>query len=369
MSMIQCNKNNKHCKENKVMSDINYTIDTRKGKYITFIERQEIEYWRNRDEKSIKEIAYLLGRSERTIYREIKRGAFKKWNNKKFQYSTYYSADIAQNKYEYNKQAKGPDMKINRNIELADHIERELVVKKKSPEVIAFELKKNGFEDSLVCARTIRNAIKDGNIFLKVEQGKIIYNKKSNNKKKRKRKAKKTPPNMSIEKRGDNVESREEFGHWEGDLVVGKRKKSAVLLTLTERKTRKLIIKKLPNKKANSVVEALDAIEREFGVKRFRKIFKSITFDNGSEFADYKGMETSINKSKRVDIYYAHPYCSFERGSNENNNRMIRRHIPKGENIDKILKKELKAIEKWINNYPRKIFNYESAEERYRLEI
>lgn len=106
------------------LTDFSYTTDNRKGKYITFIERQEIEYWRNRDEKSIKEIAYLLGRSERTIYRKIKRGAFKKWNTKKFQFSTYYSADIAQNKYEYNKQAKGPDMKINRNIELADHIER-----------------------------------------------------------------------------------------------------------------------------------------------------------------------------------------------------------------------------------------------------
>lgn len=351
------------------MSKINYTTDTRKGKYINLIERQEIEYWRNRDKKTIKEIATLLGRSERTIYREIKRGEVSKWSPRKLDFVMVYSANEAQKKYDYRKQAKGPNMKINVNVKLADHIERELVKNKKSPEVIAFELTKKGFSDCLVCARTIRNAIKDGNIFLNVKQGKIIYNKRSNNKKKRIRKAKKTPPEMSIDKRDPSIETREEFGHWEGDLVIGKVTKSAVLLTLTERKTRKLFVRKLPNKTSKSVVKALDALEKEIGIKRFKKMFKTITFDNGSEFADYKGITTSINKSKRCDVYYAHPYCSSERGSNENNNRMIRRHIPKGENINNILKKELKQIELWVNKYPRKIFNYESAEDQFKKEL
>ncbi len=92
----------------------------------------------------------------------------------------------------------------------------------------------------------------------------------------------------SIEQRPPEVESREEFGHWEGDTVYsgkGKCKPTSALLTLNERKTRKDIIIGIPNRKAETVVKALDALERKCGARRFRAIFKSITFDNGSEFS------------------------------------------------------------------------------------
>lgn len=149
----------------------------------------------------------------------------------------------------------------------------------------------------------------------------------------------------------------------EGDLVIGRRKKGCVLLTFTERMTREEIIIKIKGKNNECVIKAFNTLERKYG-KSFYSKFKTITFDNGMEFMDYEGMEKScIRKGKRTQIYYAHPYCSGERGSNENNNRMIRRWIPKGTLIDNISKGFIKQIEDWINNYPRAMFDYKSSNE------
>lgn len=144
-------------------------------------------------------------------------------------------------------------------------------------------------------------------------------------------------------------------------MVIGKRKKGNVLFTLTERKTREEIIIKIKGKNTKYVVKALNKLERKYG-KRFYRKFKTITFDNGVEFKDYKSMEKScLRKGKRTSIYYAHPYCSGERGSNENNNRLIRRFIPKGTIIDDIPVKFIQKVEDWINNYPRAMFDYKST--------
>ena len=175
----------------------------------------------------------------------------------------------------------------------------------------------------------------------------------------------------SIEQRPPEVESREEFGHWEGDTVYsgkGKCKTTSALLTLNERKTRKDIIIGIPNRKAETVVKALDALERKCGAKRFRVIFKSITFDNGSEFSAAEELERSaVNKTiPRTKVYFCHPYSSWERGSNENANSMIRRRHPKGTDFSKVSAAEIAATEEWINNYPRKIFGYKSSEVMFR---
>lgn len=109
------------------------------------------------------------------------------------------------------------------------------------------------------------------------------------------------------------------------DTVVGLRGKSKKsLLVLTERKTRKEIIMELKRNTAAEVVKSLNKLERKWG-KMFYKVFKTITVDNGSEFADFEGMEKAARrKGSRVKLYYCHPYSSCERGSNENQNRMIR---------------------------------------------
>ena len=147
-------------------------------------------------------------------------------------------------------------------------------------------------------------------------------------------------------------------------LVVGKG--ICCLQVLTERKTRKELIFKIPNKRQESIQKVLDTLEINLR-GRFKTIFKSITMDNGVEFLDQKGIENSclIEGEKRTTCYYAHPYSSWERGSNENANRLIRRFIAKGKSIDKYTDVEIKRIEDWINNYPRKIFDYKTANQMY----
>ncbi len=336
---------------------LNYSKENKKYKHLTYAERTMIERWYNKEHLSKKKIANRLDKSERTIRREIKRGLTINLNTY-LEEIEVYSADIAHESYLLNLKAKGQELKIGSNIELVNQIERMIKKEKKSPEVIAYELKEQGLIE--ISSRTIRNYIYDGNVFNLTDED-MIYNKKHKSKNKEKRISKYTPPEKSIENRPKEADERTKYGHWEGDLIIGKRKKGCVLLTFTERMTREEIIIKIRGKSNEHVVKAINSLERKFG-KLFYSKFKTITFDNGVEFMDYEGMEKScLRKGKRTTVYYAHPYCSGERGTNENNNRMIRRWIPKGTIIDNISKEFIQQIENWLNNYPRAMFGYKSS--------
>ncbi len=161
------------------------------------------------------------------------------------------------------------------------------------------------------------------------------------------------------------INNREKEGHWEGVCVKcpkGKSKDS--LFTLTERKTREQKIMKINTTSQEEIKRCMDKLEKQYG-DEFREKFQSITFDNGVEFLDWSSLETSsLNESKkRTKAFYAHAYSSWERGTNENHNKMIRRFIPKGTDISKISEAKLKQIEDWMNNYPRKILGYKSPNE------
>ena len=182
---------------------------------------------------------------------------------------------------------------------------------------------------------------------------------------------------ISIEERPKSVLSRNEFGHWEGDTVHGMRNKSGAVLTLLERKTRMLVSVKIPTVKKSSVLRALDKVERRFGSDLFDKVFKSITFDNGMEFRDTESMHLSTFKDingksyrrRGMDIYFAHPFCSSERGSNENVHRFIRRKFPKGTDFLKVRTSDYDKHIDFINRYPRKIFKGKSADYLFNEEI
>ena len=338
----------------------NNTTKERKGKHLDYSERLSIERWWNRDKRTKVEIAELLDRNEKTIRNEIKRGLVKNLTTDLIEIWVY-SADVAQQRYEYYLKAKGPKLKIDNDYKLKEYVEKSIKEDKKSPEVIAKDIKEMDFKTTM-CARTIRNNIASGDIY-DIELKDMIYNKKHKNKNKDKRVCIKVPPEKSIDYRPKEANTREEYGHWEGDLVVGRRKKGAVLLTFTERKTREEIIIKLASKKAEEVAKALDKLERKYG-KEFNKKFKTITFDNGGEFRSWRLLERSYDRRKkkpRTIVYYAHPYCSGERGSNENSNRLIRRFIPKKTDITQISEEFIQWIEDWINNYPRAMFNYKST--------
>lgn len=342
------------------MCQENNTTNRRKGKHLDYRERQSIERWWNTEKRPKVEIAKLLDRYEKTIRNEIKRGLVKNLTTELVEIWVY-SADVAQQRYEYYLKAKGPKLKIDNDYELKEYVEKSIKEDKKSPEVIAKEIKEKTFKTQM-CARTIRNNIASGDIY-DIKPKDMIYNKTHKDKNKDKTICDKVPAEKSIEYRPEEANTREEYGHWEGDLVVGKRNKGSVLLTFTERKTREEIIMKLVSKKAEEVAKAIDILERIYK-KDFSSKFKTITFDNGPEFRNWKSLEKSYDKRRtkpRTQVYYAHPYCSGERGSNENGNRLIRRFIPKGTDITLISEEFIKQIETWINNYPRAMFNYKST--------
>lgn len=342
------------------MCQVHCITEKKEYKHINYIERRQIERWYNKEKKSKEEIARLLNKSERTIRRELKRGTVKNlsWELEEIY---VYSADLAQEKYKYNLQAKGPELKIGNDYELVEYIENGIKKERKSPEILIAEIKRENLEFKVnVCAKTIRNTIKLGTVF-DIKSKDMIYRKVYKEKNKEKQICIAIPPEKSIEYRPKEANTREEYGHWEGDLLIGKATKGAVLFTLTERKTREEIIVKLPNKKAEGVSAALDKLEKKYRIQFYEK-FKTITFDNGPEFRVYKDLEKSVRrKKKRIEVYYAHPYCSGERGSNENNNRLIRRFIPKGTSITNISEEFIQWIEDWMNNLPRPMFKYKTS--------
>ncbi|VFH41369.1 IS1239 transposase [Streptococcus pneumoniae] len=158
------------------------------------------------------------------------------------------------------------------------------------------------------------------------------------------------PAGQSIEQRSEAINLRLENGYYEIDTVLLTRAKNYCLLVLTDRKSRHQIIRLIPNKSAEVVNQALKLILKQ------HKIL-SITADNGTEFNRLSDVFSEEH------IYYAHPYASWERGTNENHNRFIRRWLPKG--TKKMTPKEVAFIEKWINNYPKKCLDYKSPREDF----
>ena len=158
------------------------------------------------------------------------------------------------------------------------------------------------------------------------------------------------PAGQSIEQRSEAINLRLENGYYEIDTVLLTRAKNYCLLVLTDRKSRHQIIRLIPNKSAEVVNQALKLILKQ------HKIL-SITADNGTEF------NRLFDIFSEEHIYYAHPYASWERGTNENHNRLIRRWLPKG--TKKMTPKEVAFIEKWINNYPKKCLDYKSPREDF----
>lgn len=335
-------------------------------KHFTFNDRLRLEVLKKAGHKP-KEIAEILHFHVSTIYRELKRGEFEALNSD-LTTETRYSPDIAQEYMNGVLIAKGADLKIGNEKEFADRIEDIIINEGYSPAAALAKVKAEGI-DFTVCVTTLYSYIDKG-VFLNLTLKDLPEKRKGEKRTKRKTTQKRATKGESIENRPEEIDTREKFGNWEMDTVVGARgvsKKS--LLVLTERKTRKEIIFLLKEHTAAAVVKALDKLERKMGAK-FREIFKTITVDNGSEFADWEGMERSKRtKKKRTKIYYCHPYSSWERGSNENQNKLVRRHIPKGVNFDDKTQGDVDNIAEWINNYPRRIHQYRTAEQLYNEEL
>lgn len=340
-------------------------MERRKFTHLSWTNRLQIEAYLNA-KVPIKRIAELLNVHISTIYREIKRGRYEHIDGSTWIIENRYSPDISEERYRNNLSCKGAQLKIGKDFELVDYIEKRIIKDKLTPSAVLGEIKhKNIKFKTSICINTLYSYIQKG-VFLNLTLEHLPFGIKKK-KHRRKVKCKKAPRGISIEQRPIEIHNRNTFGHWEMDCVCGPTKDT--LLVLTERLTRKEIIFKINNQKSESVVRCLNILEKRYG-KSFQKIFKSITVDNGTEFSDYKRMERSrYSKQQRVKIYYCHPYSAYERGSNERLNREIRRWFPKGTDFSKFTKSDIEKVEYWINEYPRKVLGYASSEELFQQQL
>lgn len=339
--------------------------EKRTFKHLTRDNRLAIELYKKLG-YSAKRIADEIGCSERTIYYELKRGVYERLDGKTWKREKRYSPDIAHEKYRRNLKDKGAALKIGNDHKLAQYIEARILKDKLSPLAVIGEIKKKGLEfKTSICVRTLYSYIEKG-VFLHLQLKHLPLKGKRNKHNRKVKEAAKPPKGTSIEKRPGEINARASFGHWEMDCVCGCSK--AVFLVLTERLTRKEIIMPMKNQAAANVVHCLNVLERRYG-KKFRKVFKSITVDNGTEFSDVAGLERSIYKGKRTQLYYCHPYRSCERGTNERINREIRRLVPKGTDLRPYTYSDVKIIEDWVNNYPWQIFDFATSNEMFEEQL
>ena len=341
------------------MSCTEHTTHEGKSEHLNYEERKTIERML-REGANKGEISRALYRDKSTIKREIKRGSVTQRKRNKYESKnpsipeyieyTAYFADAGQRVYEANRQNCGAKNKVVACAKLVEFVEKNILgAKKWSPDAaIGYAKANNLFPDQSFSTKTFYNWIDDG--LVKVKNIDLLL--KVRRKPKNPRRERKKKLGKSIDERPASVENREEFGHWEGDGIVGKGQQGH-LITMVERKLGIGLLFNAGSREQEKIVEIIDGLQNEYG-EHFSSIFKSITLDNGSEFSD----STGIEKDGRIQAYYAHPYSSFERGTNENWNGIVRRFLPKGSSFDELTDMDMRRIQHYINTLPRKRFGY-----------
>ena len=275
------------------MEPKNCTTKVKKYKHLNESERYKIEGFLQA-RKSIKEIAEILGRNRSTVYREIRRGKVLRIDSE-LREKEQYRANVAQRRYVENGKNKERSLKIGKDRKLEAHIRKKILKEKYSPDAVIGEIEQEGLKfDTTISTKTLYNYI-DMGIFSGISNENLWE------KRKRRKREYKAVRRISltnkmarrITERPKEANERLEYGHWEGDCVKGKQGTKAALLTLTERKTLDQIIIKLKRATQKQIKKAIDRLERKYGA-RFKIKFKTITFDNGVEFLDWKSLEISI---------------------------------------------------------------------------
>lgn len=337
----------------------------RGGKHFTFEQRVRMDAlirvkWPNGKKVNFAELGRLMEKSRTTVRREYARGGVANKDSQERWFNAY-SAEAGQQDANARGQDKGPRMKLTNRV--AARFEALVTGEHLSPYAARAVMVREGLE-GVPCVRSLYYAVASG--LLGITRKSLPY--RSDGKSKAatsgQRMAYTNGTGKSIADRPPEAEDRREYGHWEMDTVVGCAGGSPFcLLVLTERMTRRQIIVRLPDRTQKSVVRALDRLER-----RPDNIFatmKSLTCDNGCEFLDSASIERSaLNRgTPRASLYFAHPYSAFERGANENANRIIRRFIPKGSDIGDFSLSQIQAIEDWMNRLPRESLKGKTAAE------
>ena len=159
----------------------------------------------------------------------------------------------------------------------------------------------------------------------------------------------------------EKIKNKETDTHFEGDSIIGVAKGSHnTLITLVNTASQFTFVRRSENKTGQATVETLDKLEEE--IPELSKIIESLLLDNGVEFSKIEEMMKSVKgkNNKRFQVYFTHPYASYERGCNENKNRLIRRYFKKGKLVEKLSDEEILNIARKINNMPRKALGYKT---------
>lgn len=327
----------------------------RKYKHLTAYERGQISALL-KEGYSIRKIGKIIGRSASTVSREIKRGTVEQLSSNLVKYEIYYP-DVGQRVYKERRSTCGARYILSEIEPFISFAEKQIKKEKWSPDaVVGYCKNAPEWKDKRVpCTKTLYNYIDAGFLNVRNIDLELKVRRKPNTKKNCKHKR---IMGLSIEERPPEVDKREEVGHWEIDTVIGKKSDRKAILTLTERKSRNQLIRLLNRKDKESVNQAIQKIKEQFG-ELFKDCFKSITADNGSEFASLR----EVLEDENCPVYYAHPYSAWERATNERQNGLIRRFIPKGKSIDNLTAETIQRIENWCNNLPRKILGYKTPKQ------
>ena len=224
---------------------------------------------------------------------------------------------------------------------------------------VGYARKHNMFTaEEIVCTKTLYNELWGGNLPLTpFDMPEAL----SRNHKKHSVRKNKRILGVSIEERPEIAAQRTECGHWEIDTVIGhKAGKESVVLTLVEKKTDYYIALKIPGKDSASVITAMEVLREEYGKEKFAEVFKTITADNGTEFE-----RLSELTAWGVDVFFAHPYSSWERAQNERHNRLFRRYVPKGRSIENYSAEQILCFADEMNDLPRKQLAYATPAELF----
>ena len=332
----------------------NYSTTNQSYKHLSEAERGEIEAYLSVGLKPA-EIARRLGRNRSTITREINRGSItqvKKENGQKVYYQHYY-ADAAHNRYRHAREAS---YYLKLDSVSDDFLRAFTEAMREKPRVHSVDTFVHTYRlqhvDAVVpSTKTLYNYIHQGLLEIKViDLPRAVRIRK----KFTKRPSTKKHLGKSIEERPEEINNRSRFGDWEIDSVLGgKTIGEPSILTLVERQTRYAVTKKLVEKKAEYVNQAVLECMKLYPIK-------SITADNGNEFS-------SLSKIEGLDVYFAHAYSSYERGTNENFNGLLREFIPKGCSLKELNQNLLEDYTKAINERPRRIHGYQSAKKLFEL--
>lgn len=331
-----------------------------KGHHLTSIERGQIAAL-HADKKSNRQIALLLGICRQTVANELSRGEIdqvKKTNGKR-EYYRVYSPETAQTRYKEKRRNSHRPLKLTQSADFIAYFTMHFKQDGWSPDAAVGRAKKDKLyrPDEMVCTATLYNYI-DSQL-LEVKNIDLLDKSRQRIKHKANKKHQRLLGGRSIDERPKRVDNRREFGHYELDTIVGKRDgQESVIMTFIERKSRHQLMRLIDGRDADSVNYAMRGIVSEYG-----DIIKSVTADNGSEFAELESVFDDM-----TPVYYAHPYRSSERGTNEVHNKMVRRDFPKGESLDAVNPAMVATVEDKINHLPRRQLNYRTTEEVFKAE-